>query len=361
MGTKPSYFKTGLFVIAAGLLILAAVVVFGSGLFAQDKTYFESYFDESISGLSVGSPVELRGVRIGRVEKVTFIRNEYGALVGPSDMPKYEHYVMVVCSILHENLPEVSNGQRTARLNGMISRGLRVQLSSNLLTGQAYLLGDYFDPNRFQPLDIGWEPKYLYVPSAPAAITTLKESVDEILLRLQELDMEKLVAAVESVLTSLDKALADAKVGDISRDVRALLADTRRQVNDLDTNKISIAARQTLTSVDRAVADANIPALSRELQSLVEGIAQTNEHLQELLASPEPISAPANLPEVIARLNKTLGRIDRLVSSEKPQIEMILANFKEISENLKDLTANLKQHPSNLLIGKPPSQSEALK
>ncbi|MHC4229256.1 MAG: MlaD family protein [Planctomycetota bacterium] len=361
MGTKPSYFKTGLFVITAGLLILAAVIVFGSGLFAQDKTYFESYFDESLSGLSVGSPVELRGVRIGQVEKVTFIRNEYGASVGDSDMPKYEHYVMVVCSILHENLPEVSSGQSTARLNDMISRGLRLQLTTNLLTGQAYLLGDYFDPNRYQPLDIGWEPKHLYVPSAPAAITTLRESVDEILLRLQELDMEKLVAAVESVLASIDKALADANVGDISRDFRALLADTRRQVNDLDTNKLSMAARQTLTSVDQAVADANIPALSRELQSLVEGVAQTNEHLQKLLASPEPIFAPANLPEVIARLNKTLGRIDRLVSSEEPQIEMILANFKEISENLKDLTANLKQHPSDLLIGKPPSQSEALK
>ena len=361
MGTKPSYFKTGLFVITAGLLILAAVIVFGSGLFAQDKTYFESYFDESLSGLSVGSPVELRGVRIGQVEKVTFIRNEYGASVGDSDMPKYEHYVMVVCSILHESLPEVSSGQRTARLNDMISRGLRLQLTTNLLTSQAFLLGDYFDPNRYQPLDIGWEPKHLYVPSAPATITTLKDSVDKILLRLQELDVEKLVAALESVLASIDKALADANVGQISRDVSALLTDTRRQVNDLDTNKLSMAARQTLTSVDQAVADANIPALSRELQSLVEGVAQTNEHLQKLLASPEPISAPANLPEVIARLNKTLGRIDRLVSSEKPQIELILANFKEISENLKDLTANLKQHPSDLLIGKTPSQSEALK
>jgi len=64
---------------------------------------------------------------------------------------------------------------------------------------------------------------------------------------------------------------------------------------------------------------------------------------------------------MIARLNKTLVRIDKLISTERLQIEMILANFKEISDNLKTLTNNLKQHPSDLLFSKPPSQSEAIK
>jgi phospholipid/cholesterol/gamma-HCH transport system substrate-binding protein len=57
MSKKPSYFKIGLFVIAGIFLIFAAVVVLGSGLLHQEKAYFETYFDESVSGLSVGSPV----------------------------------------------------------------------------------------------------------------------------------------------------------------------------------------------------------------------------------------------------------------------------------------------------------------
>ena len=76
MGTKPNYFKIGIFVIVAVILILAAVAIWGSGLFAEEKVYFETYFDESISGLSVGAPVEIRGVQIGRVERITFARNE---------------------------------------------------------------------------------------------------------------------------------------------------------------------------------------------------------------------------------------------------------------------------------------------
>ena len=361
MSMKPSYFKIGLFVIAAGALILAAVVVFGSGLFAQEKTYFETYFDESVSGLTVGSPVELRGVRIGQVEKIVFIRDEYKLEVQTSESPKYKHYVMVLCSVLRENLPDISDEHRLARLEAMVTRGLRVRLSSNLLTGQAYLQADYLDPDRFKVLDIGWKPRHLYVSSAPGEFTTLKKSVDKVLLRLQELDIDKLVAAVENVLASLETAIADARIGDISRDVRDLLADASRQVNDLDTRKISLAAQQTLASADKAVADANVPALSRDIRNLIAEVRRTNANLHKLLASPKPISGPSNLPEMVARLNKTLGRIDKLISTERPQIEIILANFKEISENMKDLTGSLKRRPSDLILSKPPLQSEVFK
>lgn len=361
MSMKPGYFKIGLFVITAGALILIAVAVFGSGLFAQEKIYFETYFDESVSGLAVGSCVELRGVRIGEVEKIAFIRDEYKLSAETSEGPKYEHYVMVLCSVLCENLPDFSNEHRLARLEAMVSRGLRVRLSSNLLTGQAYLQADYLDPERFKVLDIGWKPRHLYVSSAPGELTTLKESVDKVLLRLQELDIDKLVATVESVLLSLETAIADARIGDISKDVRNLLADARKQVNDLDTKKISLAAQQTFASADQAVADANIPELSRDLQDLIAEVRQTNGNLQKLLVSPEPISTPSNLPETVARLNRTLGRIDKLISTERPQIEVILANFKEVSDNMKDLTESLKRNPSDLLLGRPPSQSEALK
>ncbi len=361
MGIKPNYFKIGLFVIAGSVLILTAVVVLGAGLFQQDKAYFETYFDESISGLSEGSHVEFRGVRIGVVEEISFIGDEYDVLGPPAGISKYERYVIVLCSVPRENLPGVSYEQRVSYLENMVSRGLRIRLTSNILTGQAYLQADFLDPDRFQTLDIGWQPEHLYIPSAPSELMTLKDSVDKVLYRLQEIDVDKLVVAVENVLASLDTAIANAQVGDISKEARELLAEARKQIEKLDTEKLSLSAQQTLTSVDRAVADANVPALSREIQNLIVEVRQTNANLQKLLASPEPISGPSNLPEMIARLNKTLYRIDKLISTEKPQIEVMLANFKEISDNLKRLTENLKQHPSDLLFSKPPPPSETLK
>ncbi|MHC4367074.1 MAG: MlaD family protein, partial [Planctomycetota bacterium] len=360
MRTKPSYFILGLFVIVACALTLAAIVVFGSGLVMQKKLYFETYFDGSVSGLTVGSPVELRGVRIGKVEKIVFVRHEYELAVRPSETPSYEQYVMVICSVLRENFPDDSDEQRMARVKDMVARGLRVRLSSNLLTGQAYLQADYLDPLRFKVLEIGWKPKNPHVPSAPGEFETLKDSVDKVLLRLQELDIDKLVFAVENVLTSLNRAIEDAKIAEISEDARDLLAEARTQVRDLETSKISSAAQQVFASADRAVVDADVPALSRELKSLIAEVRQTNENLQKLVASPKPDSGPSNLPDMVARLNGTLGRIDRLISTERPQIEIILANFKEISDNLKELTENLKRHPAGLWRIQPPPQSEAL-
>jgi len=268
---------------------------------------------------------------------------------------------MVLCSVPRENLPEVSYERRISRLKEMVTRGLRLQLASNLLTGQGFLQANFIDPKRKPLLEIAWEPKNMYIPSAPSAFTTMKDSVDKIMYKLQEIEIDKLVESVGNILSSLDTAINEAKIGDIGKEARNLLTQARTKIEKLDTEKLGEAAEQALVSVDEALADANVPVLSKELQNLISEVRQTNKNLQTLLASPEPVSGQSNLPEMIARLNKTLVRIDKLISSERPQIEMILANFKEISDNLKTLTNNLKQHPSDLLFSQPPSKSEAIK
>jgi hypothetical protein len=55
-----------------------------------------------------------------------------------------------------------------------------------------------------------------------------------------------------------------------------------------------------------------------------------------------------------------LARVDQLIATERPQVDMILANLLSISENLKDLTETLKQHPSELLRSSAPKPSGAL-
>jgi phospholipid/cholesterol/gamma-HCH transport system substrate-binding protein/paraquat-inducible protein B len=135
---KPNYFKIGVFVVIAFILILSAIVVFGSGLLTKEKLYFETYFDDSVSGLSIGAKE------------------------------------------IEENLKQ------------LVKRGLRLRLASNLLTGQAYLQGDYLDPNRYPVMSVPWDPEHFYIPSAPGELTTLKQSVDRILIRLEKIDTDKI-------------------------------------------------------------------------------------------------------------------------------------------------------------------------
>jgi ABC-type transporter Mla subunit MlaD len=335
---KPNYFKIGVFVIVAFVLILMAIVVFGAGLLAEDKIYFETYFNSSVSGLNIGAPMETRGVRMGQVEKITFARNEYELQVDSEDYYKYANCVIILISVDKENLPEMSLADKREVLEKMTSRGFRIRLSSNMLTGLASLEGNYLDPNIYPVLEVPWEPKHLYVSSAPGEFTTLKQSVDKILNRLEKIDTEKIGVLIEQLLVSVNKALDDANVPGISSGIQKLVANA-----------------------NQAIDDASVPALSDEIKNLFAEARQTNQHLQKLLKSPEKESQMANIAVMVAQFNKTLLRIDKLVASQTPQVEQVLEDLKKVSANLKELTESLKKHPSELIFSQPPPKSEALK
>src|SRR3954467_8974227 len=56
-----------MFVLGALILGVIGLLSFGGVNFFTKPQRFVVYFDESIHGLDLGSPVKLRGVRIGRV------------------------------------------------------------------------------------------------------------------------------------------------------------------------------------------------------------------------------------------------------------------------------------------------------
>lgn len=361
MSTKPNYFKIGIFIIIAIAMIIAAVIVFGSGLFTRENIYFETYFDGSVSGLNVGAPMENRGVRMGHVKKITFARNEYKIPTDSEENLKYGNYVMVLVSIDKENLPEMTVGEREEFVKRFTKLGFRIRLATNLLTGQAYLQGTYLDPNRYPVLEVPWKPKNYYLSSAPGEFTTMKQSLDNILTKLEEIDSENIGDLVEELLGSVNNAVNDANIPGISSGIQNLVAHTDQAVKELNTTAVN-QMQSLVANAKQAIDDVNVPAVSSEIQKLLAEARQSNRHLQQLLKKPENTTAQmANLAEMVANLNKSLIRIDRLLSSQTPQIEQTLENLREVSEDLKDLTKELKQYPFKLFISEPPSKSEISK
>lgn len=358
---KANYFKVGIFVIGAVVLITVAVVTLGAGLIGREEIYFETYFDESVSGLAVGSSVELRGVRIGEVAEIGFVSDTNDIRAASGDHPRPGRYVRVVFAVSSKHLMELPVDAHMTRLQEGIANGLRVRLSSNIITGQAFLEGTYVDTQRYPVMEVTWTPKYVYLPSIPSELTTLKDSIDKIFYRLEELDVEGLVKSMENLFVSLDQAVADARIDEISRAFRGAMTELETKLDDLQLEEISVAAQKFLASVDQAIADANVPAVSEEVQGLFAESRQTNEKLLHLLADPETEAWQSSIPEAVGRLNRSLARIDSLIASEQPQVDLILVNIFQISENLKDLTEMLKQNPAELLRGSAPKRSEALK
>ena len=157
MSTKVSKTAIGAFVLSAIALLIAAVIVLGAGkLFTREHTYI-SYFDGSVKGLSVGSPVMFHGVKVGTVTdiSITVIPGNQGLKIP------------VVFTLAPSKFKGI--GVEFQRDPGAIEKavkefGLRTQLQSqSLVTGQLMISLDFF-PEK-QPQYAGLTKEYPEVPS----------------------------------------------------------------------------------------------------------------------------------------------------------------------------------------------------
>jgi paraquat-inducible protein B len=163
------------------------------------------YFDEGVSGLSVGASVEFKGLRIGTVVDISVEANK--------ELTDILTFAMV--DIEPERLPAEQRTDWTdeERLKSvhrffelMVNKGMRAQLKKgNLLTGQSLVHLDIF------PLLEKGEVKYVddvfIMPTAPEALAGILHQVDKIMLRLEDMPMEEIGQNVEETTASINSLI----------------------------------------------------------------------------------------------------------------------------------------------------------
>jgi len=314
MTEKPNFFKLGIFILIALALIVGGLILFGSGAFGKEKIYFETYFYEPVKGLTPGSDVLLSGVKIGVVENVTFVRRSYDLPLDEAGISKYDRYIHVICSATEEELPttEAQGQDRQQRLLIYVQRGFRLRLASNIITGQAYIEAVFLDPDRFPVIEVPWKPQYAYIPSAPSTFSTMQDSVDKILAKLEQIEFKTVIDNLNKVLETLNQTVLDANVKDLSANATAFIDELR----------------------------------------------QSNKGLQKLIESPDSKKELANIPVLVDKFNQTLSQLDQLITGQTPEVREIIENIRQLSENLNYLTEHLKDNPSQLLFSTPPKKEK---
>jgi paraquat-inducible protein B len=335
---KANYFKLGVFITVGVTTLVALVLLFGGARWFRDTFTMETYFNESVQGLDIGSKVRYRGVVVGDVRTITFTYTRYELDKPPEQRRRY---VLVEAAVRPQlmGVTLLDNQRREHE----ISRGLRVRLAAQGITGQMYLEADYTDPATNPPLPIGWEPENLYIPSSKSTAT-------------------QLLTAAEALIDRLDKLNIEGTMGNINKLVMALTS----QVEQFQAGDLAKRVNRVLEGVDNA----HLERLGGEATELVKELRKSNEQLQSTLSNPAWKSLPEDaaaaakqarqmletpeLQQSITRLSHTVKRLDQLFGGRDADISGSLDNLKQITDNLRDLTENVKRYPGNLLFARPP-------
>lgn len=348
---KLSYFKIGLFTIAAIVIAVGGVIVLGVGTVFQRSALVETYIEESVQGLDIGSPMKFRGVLVGKVEEITLTSAVYNTR---------RRYVLVRIDITSNLFEFPLADPEDPIFRSELERGFRVRLAAQGLTGVAYLEADYLDPERNPPLEIDWQPRYPYIPSARSRIVQLSDSVESILQNFEQLDIPRLMTSVDRSLAAITKMVEGADVEKVGAQAHALLTEVRetnRRLKDLVTSpelKSVVADAAAATAGARQI----IERAEKPLNQMLDDLPRAAESLERLAKRLDSVSA--DLPDTTGQLRQTLQRLNRLISGQQQDIEKTVDNLHSISENLKELTDDSRKYPSQIFFGAPPPPSKVM-
>lgn len=343
MDQKAHFFKIGLFIVCAIGLAVAGIVVLGAGKLFEKKILIETYFTESVQGLEVGAPVRVRGVRVGRVESIRLSREEYGMDYSKDDPFPFRGTVLVRMSIRPEATGQFLDDDMESMMKKVSDAGLRVRLASQGITGVLYIESDFVDPQQYPPLQIAWKPKTPYVPSAPSTITELGTELRAIARKFDQIDIEKISRDLDGVLISATQLVKDVQGEHLGAEAKQVMADLRGTIQEarraLDNPNLGKALK------DSAVAMADIRRTAADLSYTAKDVRE----------------AMTQLPDVMARLNKSLHRVDTLLAAKGETVDELLENLRSVSEDLRYLTQAVEKYPSQALFGEPPPHTQGVK
>ena len=350
MSLKANYFKLGLFVIGAIAAGVVLLVVIGSGRWFVKKITVETYFNESVQGLDLGSKLKYRGVAIGEVTRIGFTYNKYQL---DQPMALRARYVLVESQLEPRLLgSRAGAGDLTQPESAAqeVARGLRMRLAPQGITGTSYLEIDYVDPPP-PVLPIDWVPDNIYIPSTPSTLTSIVNDVSDIADKLHKLDIEGVVKHLDQLLVTTNSRIEALDTKMINQRTERVLAKVEKTLDNIDSKKLSDDAVTLLAELRKSNAELNKTLANPALQKLPDDAAAAIARARVILDDP-------NLTKTVANLSRTLARLDRILGGGEADLARTIDNLRLITDNLRDLTEETKRYPGSVLFGGPPPPLE---
>ena len=323
MSKKGNKTVIGAFVLGALALMAIAVVVLGAGRFFTRQHVYVTYFDGSVKGLKVGSPVMFRGVKVGTVTDISIV-----------GLPNRTLKIPVVFTLdpakFKGTWAEFQRDPKTIE-KAVVENGLRTQLETlSFVTGQLQLDLDFFPgtPANFVRLN----QEHPEIPSIHSPLEELQKTIETLPLKEIVDRLDSTLEGVDRLVNSIDAKKTGQNIEIAVRDTRALVQSLNNRIGPL-TDSISQAAHSadaTLKETRETIAD-----VRSEIKKVLDGADKTLETARTALKqSEQTFSAYSDDSQLVNELRKTLRELSATTRS------------------LRHFSDYLERHPESLLRGK---------
>lgn len=339
--SQANHWKLGLFVVLGSLVGFAGLVTLGAGRFDKATLPFVTFFDESVQGLDLGSPVKFRGVRIGAVSAIT---------VAPD-----RRHVEITCVVDVLVLDRL--GLRPAEAQGVapfVPLDLRVQLVSSGITGVKFLQTDFFDSKEHPPPGLPFPTPANYIPAASSTLKSIEESVVHTLNEFPEI-----VERVKRVLGQIETFLDDVDAKGISdHTVTALEGadEVLRKANDtldtLDLKAMGASGQQVLDGLNETM-DRTAAVLKRieRRGGVLDDLEKTAQGLEKLRLQ-ESLDRIDGAVASVDSTSTAVGDLARDANDLSREVEETLSAVREAADSIRRLATTLERDSDMLLKGR---------
>jgi len=309
----------GAFVVGAVGLAAAGITIFGSGRFFQKRLTCVMFFPGSITGLSIGSPVEFRGVRVGEVTKIT-------AVFDPKTL---SITIPVYVEIDPKSLVVSGSGDAWTAVSArdlykpMLEKGLKAQLDvESFITRQLFINMDFY-PDSPTKL-VGFDPRVDEIPTIPS----LQEQILHTLQKLPE--------KIMNVTDGIERLVNSPAAQDSLRDLDALIRGVAMELKPLMASMTSTsdAARRTFTQAEKTLSMKEGPS--------AEMAASFTDAMKKAGVSLDQMRSTLDSFQQVATQNANVGY----------DLTKTMTQLDAAARSVRSLAEYLELHPEAVLKGK---------
>jgi len=327
MATLKTKFSVGLFLIIGITVIIFGVIWLGLSNYLEKGRLFVSYFDESVQGLDVDSPVKYRGVHIGRVHTIS---------VAPDGK-----LIEVILIIESEIKPDGDPQNLVAQLKSVGITGLMfLELEQKSLDSGA-------DPK------FDFKPQYPVIATRPSQISKIRQGIEDIFELFRALDADTISQQLTSALKKVNKTIDDAKLAELVGDVRSTVKSLQRLVDTKQMNQLLSSLEKTSGNFSQMAvnADGGITEIRQTVNRLGEVIDSSGGNIEGVTADLK--ASATEIKRAMETATDLLENTDRQVDTIQRQILVTLNRIDRATDTLNRFLDQLANQPSQVIFSAP--------